>query len=294
MYFWAHRPQQWNQTCPAYTVALSYLNVTCGYKNVRKIRLKERAELTQKTQLLSVTYVLPEYEPDLCDVWLTLKKSPSQTTWMFLQMSRTCGKAASLVWYSILLLLTDISQAELTGWTYMNHSLCQPIGKKNSKIQNAAEKKCILAKKNKKTQSTTKQPDRFTLQAWRAMLKVSPHCWFWHCHFRCWDTQGLQFATSDLWALASPPVVMMQTGLWKAIKLLAQEHNKTHTWTQTKVWKFDLYKASLTSIKAFLQPLTHSQTRITNGTVLYCHSPFLVWRWLCRIQSGPDAFIQNT
>lgn len=160
------------------------------------------------------------------DRWMLecLSGFPSQTTWMLLQMSRNCGKAATLVWHSILLLLANISQADFMRWTYINHSLHQSIGKNNSKIQSTAEKTHTLAKKKK---TPTKQPETFTLQAWRVMSKASLYCCFWHCHFRCWETQCLQFVTSDLWALAFPQVVMMQTRLWKVIKLLEQEHNKT-------------------------------------------------------------------
>jgi len=81
------------------------------------------------------------------------------------------------------------------------------------KIQSTEEKKHILAK-GKKNHNPTKQPDRFTLQAWRAMSKVTLCCCLWHYRFRC-----PQSVTSDLQALAFPQVTM-HTGLWKVIKLL--------------------------------------------------------------------------
>lgn len=85
------------------------------------------------------------------DRWMLecLSAFPSQTTWMLLQMSRNCGKAATLVWHSILLLLANISQADFMRWTYINHSLHTPIGKSNSKIQSTAEKTHTIAKEKK-------------------------------------------------------------------------------------------------------------------------------------------------
>lgn len=50
--------------------------------------------------------------------------------------------------------------------------------------------------------------------------------------------------------------VMMQPGLWKIIKLLETELNKTQNWhLNPKVWKFALSKAS--GVKASLHQLTH-------------------------------------
>lgn len=56
-------------------LALSYLDMTYSYKNWRKVRLKEEAELIQKTQLVIGTYVSPVYDSELCDVSLILKMS---------------------------------------------------------------------------------------------------------------------------------------------------------------------------------------------------------------------------
>lgn len=140
---------------------------------------------------------------------------PPQTTWTLLQMRGNCGKAATLVWHSILLLLANISHADFIGWTYTHHSLHQPTGKKQFQNTKYSREETYCSKLKKET--PTKWPNRFTLQAWRVMSKVGLYCCFWHCHFRCWETR-LQFVTSE--------VVMMQTGLWKAIKLLEQEHNK--------------------------------------------------------------------
>lgn len=71
------------------------------------------------------------------DRWVPecLSGLPSQSTWILLQMSRNCGKAAALVWHSILLLLANISQDYFIGWSHMSHTLCQLIEKKYTKIQ---------------------------------------------------------------------------------------------------------------------------------------------------------------
>lgn len=93
--------------------------MTYGYKNEKKVRLKEEAELTQNTQHVSGAYVSQVCDPELCVACLTRRKclfeitcgklnftdgrlperlsgSPSQTTGMLLWMSSNCGKAATL------------------------------------------------------------------------------------------------------------------------------------------------------------------------------------------------------
>lgn len=100
--------------------------MTYGYKNERKVRLKEEAELTQNTQPVRGAYVSQVHDPELCVACLTLKKclfqttcgklnvtdgrlpahlsgSPSQTIGVLLWMSSNCGTAATLDWHSPLL-----------------------------------------------------------------------------------------------------------------------------------------------------------------------------------------------
>lgn len=130
--------------------------------------------------------------------------------------------------------------------------------------------------KRKKTQQNCQRD--FILQALRVMLKLSLYC------FDIATLDGLQPLSSNLWALAFPQAVMIQTHLWKAIKVLEWEPNKTQNshQLQRNVWK--LYLCEANSVEALLQQLS-GITDETKALLLLPILSFLVvsqnskWTW---------------